>query len=135
MGISLRYFLVDDADVLHRVSLAMIQRLHYERERLPRFAGKRARLVEVIVTTEARRPVGILRIAYAFMRFDGRGALHPSEKILQPISIETDVRKFGALLDARQRFAEKRRRDKRRWQPTPDLEKAITVAVIGNRKE
>lgn len=52
----------------------------------------------------------------------------------QSISFDPDVRKSGALLDARQRLEEKRRQHQRRWEPTPEMEKAIVAVAFGSAK-
>ena len=82
MGIAIWIFFVNDDDSIQRFPLARFERL-IERdpnERLPKYAGKRVRYVEVALELEQRKPVGILRILYLILPFDSEGRVDAAEQ-------------------------------------------------------
>lgn len=138
MGVSLRVFLVDDDDSIRRLPLAQYERLldRDSKECLPRYAGKRLRYALVVADLVNRIPVEILRIQYSLLFFDSKGRIDPVERekearlafaVLPPQPI---IRYQGHVIDAKHHFAKKHYNDKYKWQPSPEIEKAIVRAVF-----
>jgi len=63
MGLSCCFFLLDENDVLHRLSNAKFDQMlrRPAQHRLPRFAGARVRMASVIVGLEDRKPIRVVR--------------------------------------------------------------------------
>ncbi|NQT56357.1 MAG: hypothetical protein HQ551_09030 [Desulfobacteraceae bacterium] len=140
MGISLRIFLVNDNDSIQRFPLARFERLIQRdpKERLPQYAGKRVRYVEVALELEQRKPIGILRILYLIMPFDSEGRVDATEQekeqrlgidMIPPMLPDRDS---SQVVEARHRFAKKRFDNEYRWKPTQEIEFAIMKAIFGN---
>ena len=140
MGISLRIFLVNDNDSIQRFPLARFERLIQRdpKERLPQYAGKRVRYVEVALELEQRKPIGILRILYLIMPFDSEGRVDATEQekeqrlgidMIPPMLPDRDS---SQVVEARHRFAKKRFDNEYRWKPTQEIEFAIMEAIFGN---
>jgi len=140
MGISLRIFLVNDNDSIQRFPLARFERLIQRdpKERLPQYAGKRVRYVEVALELEQRKPIGILRILYLIMPFDSEGRVDATEQEKeQRLGIDMippmlPDRYSSQVVEARHRFAKKRFDNEYRWKPTQEIEFAIMKAIFGN---
>jgi hypothetical protein len=81
MGISIRIFFVEDSGSLKRIPLTRYERLlhHDPKERLPQYAGKRVKYVEVAVQYRQRKPVEILRVLYLILTFDSEGMVDGAE--------------------------------------------------------
>lgn len=82
MGITVWIFIVNDDDSIQRFPLARFERLIQRdpNERLPQYAGKRVRYVEVALELEQRKPVGILRLLYLILPFDSEGRIDAMEQ-------------------------------------------------------
>jgi hypothetical protein len=139
MGLSIRIFIVDEDDSLHRLALARYERLLRDdpAESIPEYAGKRVRHALVVVDLVNRRPVEIVHAEFAWLSFDSEGRLDRSEKekearlamrAIPPLLGEEDSEQ---LIDARHRFAKKRYDSEYRWKPTPEIMAAIVAAVFG----
>ena len=139
MGLSLRIFLVNDDDSLKRLPLAKYQRMlrHKSRDCLPDYADKRVRYVMVVLDLLDREPVEILRIDYAFLKFDSKGRIDQSEKknearlAMESLSAIGQEQESEHLVDARHLFARKRYSDRYKWEPSLELEEKIIGAVLG----
>lgn len=139
MGLSIRIFIVDEDDSLHRLALAQYERLLRDdpAESIPEYAGKRVRHALVIVDLVNRRPVEIVHAEFSWLSFDSEGRLDRSEKekearlamqAIPPLLGEEDSEQ---LIDARHRFAKKRYDSEYRWKPTAEIEAAIVAAIFG----
>jgi hypothetical protein len=75
MGISLRVFLVNDDDSIHRFALTRYERLlsRDPNERITQHAGKRVQYILIVVDLLNREPVEILRVQYSYLYFDSEG--------------------------------------------------------------
>ena len=73
MSIGLRFFWLDDSEQLHALSIARHGRLFRGTEAAPQFAGKVARLIQVIVDIEDRKVTGIRSVGGHLQSFDARG--------------------------------------------------------------
>ncbi len=82
MGLSIRIFIVDEDDSLHRLALARYERLLTDdhAESIPEYAGKRVRYALVVVALVNRRPVEIVHAEFSWLSFDSEGRLDRSEK-------------------------------------------------------
>jgi hypothetical protein len=139
MGISLRIFLVNDDDSIQRLPLARYVRLIHRdpKERLPQYAGRRVRYVEVALELEQRRPVRILRILYLILSLDPEGRIDAAElekqrrlgfDMVPPVLTD---RGANQVIEARHFFAKKRFDKEYRWNPTPEIEASIPEAIFG----
>ena len=139
MGLSLRIFLANDDDSLKRLPLAKYQRMlrHKSRDCLPDYANKRVRYVMAVLDLMDREPVEILRIDYAFLKFDSKGRVDQSEKkkearlAMESLSSMSEEEESEHLIDARHLFARKRYSDRYKWEPSLELEAKIVDAVFG----
>jgi len=138
MGISIRIFFVDDDGSLKRIPLTRYERLlrRDPKERLPQYAGKRVRYVEVVVQYLQRKPVEILRVLYLILTFDSEGRIDAAEQekqrrlgmeMMPPILSESSPKQ---IVDGRHRFAGKSYDDRYRWTPTPKIDEAILKAIF-----
>jgi hypothetical protein len=139
MGLSLRLFFVNDDDSLTRFPLAKYRRMlgRESGECLPNYANKRVRYAMVVLDLVDREPVEILRIDYAFLKFDSSGRIDQSEKkkegrlAMESLSPPGEEQESEHLIDARHLFARKRYKDRYKWKPSPKLESKIIDAVLG----
>ena len=139
MGVTVWIFFVNDDDSIQRFPLARFERL-IERdpeERLPQYAGKRLRYVEVALELEQKKPVSILRLLYLILPLDSEGRIDIAEQekerrlgveMIPPIL----DRASKQVVEARHLFAKKRFDNEYRWTPTPEIEAAIINAVFEN---
>ena len=138
MGITVWIFIVNEDDSLQRFPFTKYQRL-IERdpnERLPHYAGKLVRYVEVALELEQRKPVEILRLLYLTLRFDSEGRINAVEQEKErrlradmgtPILMD---RRSDNVIKAEHHFAKKRFDNEYRWEPTQKLEFAIVKAIF-----
>jgi len=139
MGIAIWIFFVNDDDSIQRFPLAGFERLidRNPNERLPEYANKRVRYVEVALELEQRKPVGILRILYLILPFDSEGRVDAAEQekerrlgveMMSPVLTDRDSKQ---VVEARHRFAKRRFDNEYRWKPTQEMEAAIMAAIFG----
>ena len=139
MGMSTRFFIVDDNDAIHRISIARYNRMMRRDpdERFDQYAGKRIRCAMVVLETEGRKPVAVLRADYYFLTFDSEGLIDdtPSEAkgrlvadMLPPI-LESEEPEN--IVNAQSHFARKRYKHEYLWTPAPEIEKSIMKAIFG----
>jgi hypothetical protein len=138
MGISLRIFIVEDDDTVHRLPMAKYDRLLNKdpKECLPQYAAKRIRYALVVVDLINRKPVEILKFQYSFLKFDADGKLDQDESerearlafdVVGPVDTLS-----GNVIDASHRFAEKRFRDKYTWEASPEIKSVIVNEIFGD---
>ena len=141
MGSSLRIFLVDDDDSLHRLPLARYERLLRGEagESLPQYAGRRVRYVLVSVDVVNRKPVEIVHVQHSRLAFDSKGRLDQVDRqrkaklamdLLPALSGDDPEQ----VIDARHRFVKKRYDSQYRWKPSPDIETANINAIFGSKR-
>ena len=139
MGIAIWIFFVNDDDSIQRFPLAGFERLidRNPNERLPEYANKRVRYVEVALELEQRKPVGILRILYLILPFDSEGRVDAAEQekerrlgveMMSPVLTDRDSKQ---VVEARHRFAKRRFDNEYRWKPTQEMEADIMAAIFG----
>ena len=138
MGISIRIFFVEENGSLKRIPLTRYERLldRDPKERLPQYAGKRVKYVEVAVQYMQRKPVEILRVLYLILTFDSEGMVDGAElekqmrlglEMMPPIPAD---RSFKQVVNGQHRFAQKSYDDRYRWAPTPEIKEAIVKAIF-----
>ncbi|NVM21229.1 MAG: hypothetical protein HWN68_05565 [Desulfobacterales bacterium] len=133
---------MNDDHSIQRLPLARYERLLQRdaEERLPQYADKRVRYVEVAVELAHRKPVRILRLQYFILSFDSEGRIDTAEQererrlavdLLPPVLPEEQP---GLVIDAQHRFAKKRYDNEYRWTPSPELEAAIVRGIFGKNR-
>ena len=138
MGVSLQIYIINGDDHLHRLPVAKYERLldQDSKERLLQYAGERVRFASVFIEMENRKPVEILRIQYAYLKFDSEGRLDPSEmenRARLVVDMLADFESYietDKVIDAQHKFAKKQLEDRYRWVPSQDLEASIVKAVF-----
>ena len=142
MGTGIRVFLVHEHDSIERFSVARFERLRDEDSegRLPQYAGKKIRYVIVFLETKDRKPVDILHIDHSYLLFDSEGRLDPKEKeIVSGFTIDLiaplEEKENKKIIDARNRFVQKRYADRYRWESTPEIAKSVVEAIFGKRSK
>ena len=140
MGTTIWIFFVNDDDSLRRFPLTRYERL-IERdpnERLPQYANKRVRYVEVALELEQRKPVGIMRVLYLILPFDSEGRVDAAEQenerrlgieMMSPILMDRNSKQ---VVEARHRFARRRFDNEYRWKPTQGMESAVMETILGS---
>lgn len=141
MGVSLRTFIVDDDDTVHKISYAAHKRLMAQdpHERLKRYAGKRVRYVLIAVEMKDRKPVDILHTEEGFFTFDQDGRFDLSSRreeiklVFDSLAPNTLNKSSSRIVAASHHFAKKKYKDKSTWNPTPKIARAIIGMIF--RKE
>ena len=141
MATAFRVFLVGDDDSLKRLPIGRYEKMLRAdpRESLPEYAGKRVRYALVILELVNRKPVEIEEIQYSYLSFDAQGRLDSADferqvrLAMEVIGSLDSNQKHERIIYARHRFAEKRLQDQYRWNPNPELERAIVNAALGKR--
>lgn len=79
LGLSSRMFLVAPDDPLWRLSTRKFDRMlrNPASNRLPAFAGQRARMASVVVELVASEPMRVIRTTYSVLAFDAEGRIDP----------------------------------------------------------
>jgi len=142
MGISLRIFIVEDDDTIHRLPFAKYDRLleRNSKECLPQYAGTRVRYALVAVDLFNRKPMEILKFEYSFLTFDAEGRIDPAEskkvarlaaEVLSssPFPFDKDP---DNVIHAGHLFAKKRFENEYIWTPSPEMESVIVNEIFGN---
>lgn len=143
MGIVLRIFLIDDDDTVKRLPLTLYERLLRgdPEERLPQYAGKRVRYVEVGVELYQRKPIKIHHFQPFYLPFDSEGRIDMTE-LEERRSLSSKISPFyyedlyedkssEQVIDARHHFARRRHDHLYQWTPTKEIGAAIMKALIG----
>lgn len=141
MNLSHRIFLVTADDEIVR-----LPNNHFERvvrmnptERVPEYARQRMRVAEIIIDSQNRKPVDIVRGSYWYLYFDNNGTAD-YEKLMRhgALSMEASMGGhawFGEepknVVRASHRFAARRRDHEARWKPSARLESRIFDAALG----
>ena len=138
MGIGLRIFFINDDESLQPLAMAKYNRLlrRDPKECLIRYAGKRVRYALVVVDLADRKPVEILQIQYAILKFDSEGRIDSNEQerewllAVEVLPPYTDEQLSSQVIDARHHFAKKRYDNEYKWVPSPEIEAAIRKAIF-----
>lgn len=136
MGYSLRILLIDKHDKIKRIPLTRFDRIRKRdpKEAIPDFKHARIRYVEVVVELENRKPFQIARMVYRYLKFDSNGQMdelfHDTEtqvaiRMLPAMSL---IKNSDKVINASDRFAERRFIHDYTWTPSQELE----IAIIDN---
>mgnify|MGYP001814254690 FL=1 len=139
MGVSLRPFIIDDDDTVHKISYAAYKRLMAQdhSERLKRYAGQRVRYALIAVDVKDRKPIDILHTEEGFFVFDPDGRLDLSSRreeiklVFDSLAPNTLNKSSSRIVDASHHFAKKKYEDKYTWKPTPKIARAIIGIIFG----
>jgi hypothetical protein len=139
MGVSLRAFIVDEDDTVHKISYVMYKRLVGQdpHECLKQYAGQRVRYALIAVQVKNRRPVNILHTEEGFFTFDLKGRLDLSSRkeeiklIFDSLTPHTWNKSPKRVVDARHHFAKKKFEGKYTWKPTPQIAETIIRMIFG----
>lgn len=138
MGISCRRFLLDQHDALHRLAESRFDRMlgGSKSDRLPRFAGQRVRMAEVLVEMKQRTPVRVVRRAFSLVTVDARGSFQRDAFLQQQMALAEGAtapalppaQRDSVIVDQRHQFVAQGGR----WAPSPALKRAIDQAALGH---
>jgi hypothetical protein len=80
MGLSSRLFLLDQDDNLYRLPNTKFEQMLRDpiSHRIPRFAGARVRMTDVVVELLDRQPIRVVWTTFGILTFDGEGCFDPS---------------------------------------------------------
>ena len=139
MGVSLRPFIIDDDDTVHKISYAMYKRLVGQDpgEQLNRYAGQRIRYALIAVKMKDRKSVDILHTEEGFFTFDSDGRLDMSSRkeeiklVFDSLTPHTSNKTSSRVVDARHHFAKKKYEGKYTWKPTPQIAETIIGMIFG----
>lgn len=129
-SLSLRYFLVDEDDRLWRVSQRVAQELVTGRERLPQFANKTVRAIEVAIWLVGGEPEEVDTIYGSYWRFDATGRWFLDRRtralIMGMVGIAEEVN--GNVIPSSE-FNRRLFRARERWDPTPRIVTEIVHSI------
>ena len=140
MGLSRRAFLLDHDDGLYWLPNTKFEQMFRDptSHRLPRFAGARVRMAEVLVELLDRQAIRIFRTSFSLLTFDDEGCFDPgaferhqwarAELALAPLMDEPGS--AGTVVDAASRFIAQGGR----WAPSKSLARLIAEAGLGRVK-
>ena len=139
MGVSLRPFIIDDDDTVHKISYAMYTRLVGQDpgEQLKRYAGQRIRYALIAVKMKDRKSVDILHTEEGFFTFDSSGRLDLSSRkeeiklVFDSLKPHENNKSPKQIVDAKYLFAKKKYEDKFTWKPTPQIAETIIRMIFG----
>lgn len=122
MGIGFRVFIFDN-DNIRPISLAKYNRLIQgdKNESIPEYAGQRIRTAVVIVETENRKPINILKVDCEYINVDKDGKFDQDEQqekkidALRMMNIPTDDEILQNDIDSSSHFAQKTFKNKYLW--------------------
>ena len=142
MGISVRIFIIEEDDTVHKLSHAAFERLIRQdpEECLPQYAGQKVRYALIAVEMKNRMPVDILHTEESFFNFDSNGRLDFSDRNEIIEMVYDSLRPIGKkqpkdkIVDARHHFARKNYRKRFTWKPTPQIAETIVRMIFGRKK-
>lgn len=133
-------FLLDQDDGLYRLPNTKFEQMLRDptSHRLPRFAGARVRMSDVVVELLDRQAVRVIWTTFGLLTFDDEGYLDPSafdrhqraraELALPPLI--TEPGSAATVIDAASRFVAQGGR----WAPSRTLARLINEAALGRVK-
>jgi hypothetical protein len=140
MGLSCRIFLIDQNDLLHRVPNTKFEQMLRDptSHRVPRFAGARVRMTDVVVELLDRQPTRVVWTTFGILTFDREGYLDPSAFDRQQraraelglAALTAESKGAASVVDAASRFVAQGGQ----WAPSRDLACRIEEAALGRVK-
>ncbi len=143
MGVSLKAFIIDDDDTVHRITYAMYKRLvaQAREARLKQYANRRVRYALIAVKMKDRKSVDILHTEEGFFTFDSDGRLDLSSRkeeiklVFDSLTPHTSNKTSSRVVDARHHFAKKKYEGKFTWKPTPQIAETIIRMIFGVQRQ
>ena len=143
MGVSLRPFIIDDDDTVHKISYVAYKRLMAQdpEYQLKHYAGQRVRYALIAVKVKDRKPVDILHTEEGFFVFDSDGILDLSSRkeeiklVFDSLAPRTSNKPSSRVVDARHHFAKKKYEGKYTWKPTPQIAETIIGMIFGKKND
>lgn len=129
-------FLLTEDDCLYRLPNTKFWQMFREptSHPIPRFAGARVRMVDVVVELRDRQPTRVVRTTFSILSFDDEGYVEASafdrhqgarsELALAPPTAESEG--AATVVDAATRFVAQGGR----WAPSPTLARLIDQAAL-----
>jgi hypothetical protein len=139
MGLSCRMFLLDQDDSLVCLPSTKFERMLRDPKslRLPRFAGTRVRMVEVIVELRNRQAIRVVWTTFGLLTFDDVGCFddsafdrHQRARAELALALPTGLGSAATVVDAACRFVAQGGR----WAPSQTLARLIDAAALGRTK-
>ena len=133
MGFGFRVFIIDEEDQLKRIPTTRFDRIRDRdpKESLSEYKNSRIRYAEVILELENRKPISIARIVHGYLQFDSEGKVDKEYLNTEgqvAISMMPSIPLPGEpenVINASDRFAQKRFKDEFTWTPSFELEQEI----------
>lgn len=133
MGFGIRIFFIDKDDNIKKIPLSRFERIYARdpKELLPEYKDSHIRYSEVVVELENRKPISIARIVYGYLQFNSNGQVDEefldiegqvAINMLPSISLPGESEK---VINASDKFAQKRFKNEFTWTPSPELEEII----------
>ena len=140
MGLSCRNFLLDQDDGLYCLPNTKFEQMLRDptSHRLPRFAGARVRMAEVVVELVDRQAIRVVWTTFGLLTFDDQGCFEPGTfDRHQRARAELALAPLGAapgsavtVVDAASRFVAQGGR----WAPSRTLARRFDEAALGRVK-
>ncbi|MBT8352632.1 MAG: hypothetical protein KJO26_15545 [Deltaproteobacteria bacterium] len=139
MGISLKAFIIDDDDIVHRITYAMYKRLVAQAPDacLKQYTDRRVRYALIAVEMKDGKPKDILHTEEGFFTFDSGGRLDLSSRkeeiklVYDSLTPHEKDKSPKQIVEARHHFAKKEYEDKYTWKPTPQIAETIIRMIFG----
>jgi len=142
MGFSMKAFLVNEDDTFKQLTAAQYKKLFSKDETvsLPEYKNTRVRCAEIVVELVNRKPVRIAHTSFSYIRFDAHGGIDQAyvdeitrviAEMMGGIPSPNDPEN---LINAADRFAKKRFRQKFTWEPSEELERALFDQALTQKR-
>lgn len=133
MGFGIRIFFIDEDDKIIRIPASRFERIRdrHSKELLLEYKNSRIRYAEIILELENRKPISIVRNIYGYLQVDSEGKVDQDflDKEGQvAISMMPSISLPGEpenVIHARDKFTQKRFKNKFTWTPSFELEQKI----------
>ena len=140
MGLASRMFLLDQNDGLYRLPNAKFEHMLRDptSHRIPRFAGARVRMTDVVVELLDRQPIRVVWTTFSILTFDGEGCFDPSafdqhQRARAELALALPIAESSVaatVVDAASRFVAQGSR----WAPSRTVAHLIDRAALGRVK-
>ena len=138
MGYNCRIYFINEADGITRIPLTRFQRIIDRNpvEKISEHSNSRIRYVEIILDLENRKPISITQSYYGYLEFDSEGRIDKDflnrewqiiANMMPSISIHENS---DNIINASNKFAQKRFQNELTWTPSIELEQKIIKKVF-----
>jgi hypothetical protein len=132
MDLWTRIFIINEDDTIVEVTLEMIKKIQKKdsEDSFSEYKGAIVRYAEIILDIDESMPISIVRSVYGYFKFDSEGKfdrdfLDKEARLSIEMLPSLENSKSTNIVDANDRFAEKRLKNEFRWSPAFELEQAI----------